>query len=534
MLKRFIEDRSGAIAPMFAIAAIPLIASTGAAIDYSRAYQQRTIIQDALDAAALAANKLVGSGTEAQILAEAQKFYSANTVGRVPDPPAFTMTVDKGSVQLDTSLSVPTYFLGLVGIDDLAFDIMSKTVAGSATYEIALVLDTTGSMSGSKISTLRTAATNLVNTIFTANQTNPKPDPVKFAVVPFAASVNVGTSYANASWMGNGTESWTYNGKTYTNYENFSGPTNRFTLFDQLKNASWGGCVEERRMPNDVTDTAATVGDKSTLFVPMFAPDEPDDRFCKWTTSWRGGTSWSCSSQSYSFPNDYTSDYGGSQGKVEYADRQAAQAGTAKYDGVSLGSSYTGMGKGPNLSCTSEPVLPLTTNQSSVLAKISALDASGNTNILSGFMWGWHMLSPVEPFAEGRAEDTVDNHKILILMTDGSNTYTGQGSSGNFNNSTYAAFSYSANDHLGTTSSSSSTIEGKMDERTLQACANLKANGNYTIYTVAFQVSDKAAKKILADCASDAAKAFDSGSNSELLAAFNSIAEDITTLRIAQ
>src|SRR5690606_42157209 len=50
-IMRFLRNRDGAIAPMFAIAAIPLIAATGAAIDYSRAYDARSSVQDALDAA---------------------------------------------------------------------------------------------------------------------------------------------------------------------------------------------------------------------------------------------------------------------------------------------------------------------------------------------------------------------------------------------------------------------------------------------------------------------------------------------------
>ena len=42
MLQRFIENSAGGVAPMFAIAAIPLIGAIGAAIDYSHAATVRT------------------------------------------------------------------------------------------------------------------------------------------------------------------------------------------------------------------------------------------------------------------------------------------------------------------------------------------------------------------------------------------------------------------------------------------------------------------------------------------------------------
>ena len=38
-------------------------------------------------------------------------------------------------------------------------------------------------------------------------------------------------------------------------------------------------------------------------------------------------------------------------------------------------------------------------------------------------MWGWRVLSPTAPFTEGRAYTANDNKKILVLMTDGENTY---------------------------------------------------------------------------------------------------------------
>ena len=61
------------------------------------------------------------------------------------------------------------------------------------------------------------------------------------------------------------------NGKTYSG-------TNRFELFDKM-NVDWGGCVESRPYPYDVTEAAPTSANPDTLYVPYFAPDEPDDTY---------------------------------------------------------------------------------------------------------------------------------------------------------------------------------------------------------------------------------------------------------------
>lgn len=531
---------------MFSLAAIPLIAATGAAIDYSHAYEQRMVVQDALDAAALAANRLIGLRTEDEIYAEAQAFFEANISGSVLHPVSFTMQIDGGSVRLDTTLETPTAFLGIVGIPDISFDIFSVTTAGAATYEVALVLDNSGSMQGSKISTLRSAATDLVNSLFALSVSNPKPDPVRVGLVPFAASVNVGPGNRTATWMDrNGiAANASVNFQTTTNRGNTTPYTNTFALFDALNNVSWRGCVEARPYPYMVNDTPPSASNPSTLFVPMFAPDEPGNAgstsggFVNSYLSDTGGncvnteSTWttSCNGLNGSARRDCRNNGGRWVTQSINLTNEEAQERTCKYQGISLGSAYRDAGEGPNLHCTANALTPLSTNQSSLISAINAMQANGNTNIEEGVMWGWRVLSSTEPFDEGRAYDEVGNHKIMVVMTDGANTYN---SESNMNRSDYAAFNYITHGVLGTTSSSNGTVVSRMNDRTLEACTNAKAEG-ITIYTVAFQVSDYTARQILQQCASSPSKAFESNDNAELLAAFRLIAQDIWQLRIAE
>ena len=57
LLSRFLRNRDGGVAPMLALAALPLFGFVGAAIDYSRAASVRTAMQAALDATALMLSK---------------------------------------------------------------------------------------------------------------------------------------------------------------------------------------------------------------------------------------------------------------------------------------------------------------------------------------------------------------------------------------------------------------------------------------------------------------------------------------------
>ncbi len=572
------------------------------------------------------------------------------------------------------------------------------------TAEVALALDNSGSMAGSKIDSLKTAASNLVDTLFTAAQNSSEPDPIKIAVVPFAASVNVSSQYANASWMDTtGVGKYhAYEQKCYANGGtlNSSGTCsvnvgtgiNSFTLFSSLKTSSgsavsWGGCVEARPMPYDVSDDAPSSGNPSTVFVPLFAPDEPDN----WTATTSncttanscsfacadGGSSCSSTSGTLLFNgappgsfsyNNYLPDAGdantcantftatiaspavitksnhglvagdqivfsttgalptgltkfsryyvlstgltansfrvstssngtavntsGSQNGTHFianaftcrgantppstttSSDQCARTGTTSNTGntsapvgrgeqkafggrnllnnaasnqTTLNCKYgtptnkatvanitdSGLPGGPNFMCTTAPLLTLSTDKTTIKNAINAMVAKGATSIVEGAMWGWRALSAGEPFTQGRAYNTKNNQKILILMTDGQNTYYPLSQEG-FLKSMYDVFGYVGRGQLGTTSTSSSTWTTTMDQRTLQACNNIKAAG-IVIYTVAFQIpgDEAGALTLLNSCASDKDKYFAPGTNSELLSAFNAIGQDISELRVA-
>ncbi|HSM19661.1 MAG TPA: hypothetical protein VK844_04770 [Hyphomicrobiales bacterium] len=197
------------------------------------------------------------------------------------------------------------------------------------------------------------------------------------------------------------------------------------------------------------------------------------------------------------------------------------------YPGVRVAS---GGAYGPNHNCTTTPITPLTGSKSALTSALNRMDANGMTNIQSGVMWGWRVVSPNPPFTEGVARGDKEWIKVIVLMTDGANTHRGKNSP---NMSMYSAFGFARNGRLGTPTNNTRTLVERMNERTLEACGNAKAD-NIMIYTVAFGISDGATRTLLRDCATKPEMAFTPENGRDLIATFNQIGVELSSLRIAE
>ena len=519
LIAQFSGDERGAVAIIFAIMLAVVLLAGGIAIDYGRAVNERSKMQVAMDAAALAASHKMGL-ENGDVLGEevAAAYFKANA-GSDNALALKNVEVDSnlGQIILNGSRNVVTSLLKAAGFDQVGIAGKTRIMKGNGTAEIALVLDNSGSMAGQPIEDLRAAARDLVGVVLTGSAESER---VSIGVVPFSGAVNVGAINADAAWMDTG-------GLSPVHYENFSSNVTRFQALSQM-NSGWAGCVEARPAPHDTMDSPANVATPATFFVPMFAPDEPDSANA-------GGNSYS---------NNYLSDTGGScpaqpktclsysrrgncrQWSVEPLAPDVAQARTCKYQSAIPD---TSSGRGPNFGCTSQPILPLSTAKSVIVNALDSMVAQGYTNITEGLMWGWRVLSPEAPFSEGRPSDDGNNKKYLILMTDGANTYP---DASNHNKSRYGSFGYGVKGRLGTTYQSSAYVS-QMTEKTLQACANAKAAG-IIVYTVAFRLeNDPATKSLLSQCASGTGKAYAASGGDGLVQAFQSIGRSISQLRIA-
>lgn len=212
--------------------------------------------------------------------------------------------------------------------------------------------------------------------------------------------------------------------------------------------------------------------------------------------------------------------------------------------------SSSNFSRGPNADCTRTPILPLTATPATVISTIDNMQAEGGTNIHMGTVWGMRVLSPTEPFTQGGAYDEAIS-KVMIIMTDGENTAY---QSGAFNGSAYnSAYGFPYNSQntnanstsggnvtrLGPLNATNAQLVTQMNERTAQTCANAKAAG-ITVYTIGLatntvtQSTPAVVQALLTDCASTPDRARFPTASSELKATFESIANDLSALRLAQ
>lgn len=513
--QRFRHDASGNIVVMFGLVMLPMLWLIGAAIDYSRAMSVKSEAQATLDAAVLAGGKRVNIDSNADVEQTVRSFVEENAKDFNLDG---SVTVDEvvidsteGRIHAAATASAPASFMKLLGFEQISFDLAADAVVGNRSFEVALVLDNSGSMAGQRIADLRTAAGSLTDILFGDKPVHPK---MSIGVVPFAGLVNVGTDNADASWMDT-------DGKSSIHKATFVGSKTRFEIYNDM-NVDWLGCVEARPAPYDTDDSEPGEHDKDTLFVPSFAPDEPDGNF-HYLNSYLTDNGGSCHGA------DVTSD---ACSNPSSAACEVRQKKTCKYEGATANISRAhGTRMGPNWLCDSSPITPISNVKSEVESAFSGMQAYGGTNIHEGVAWGWRVLSPSEPFTEGKAYDTRDNAKVIVLMTDGHNdvldtiTHT---------RSAYHAYGFYTDNRLDTGGDNSDeAMEQAINVKTLATCSNAKAAG-IQIYTIAFGVDDEPTIDMLRSCASSPGMAFQSSTGSNLIATFQQIAQQINTLRLAK
>ena len=78
-----------------------------------------------------------------------------------------------------------------------------------------------------------------------------------------------------------------------------------------------------------------------------------------------------------------------------------------------------------------------------VKAAIDAMAPDGTTNVPEGMAWGWRVVSQRRALHRGRPETEKGNDKVVIVLTDGANTYYTPGWLRHAGNkSTYSSYGY--------------------------------------------------------------------------------------------
>ena len=204
LARRLAGDVRGNVAMLFGLSMPVLILMVFGGVDIHRLSTVRVNLQDALDAATLAAARSPYTADadlqRVGLAALKANLKSYPNVTLEEDQTSFTLSGDdvvvaNARVQVKTlvaNIFLPPY--GQLMDDYLPVGSHSEVDRSSRNIEVALVMDVTGSMAGQRIIDLRAAAKDLVDIIVQPVQT---PYYSKMALVPYSMGVNVG-SLANS------------------------------------------------------------------------------------------------------------------------------------------------------------------------------------------------------------------------------------------------------------------------------------------------------------------------------------------------
>lgn len=193
-LSQLLLDQSGNVALISAASLFPILALIGGGLDMSRAYMATTQLQSACDAGTLAGRRAMGkSGVyEANEKAIARRMFDTNFDAATVDADGIvfeTASNDQGQVTGTASARMPTVIMHMFNKDD--FDITASCMAELqvSNTDVMFVLDTTGSMAGTRIAGLREAVKDFhrtMNQAVTSDATR-----VRYGFVPYSMTVNV-------------------------------------------------------------------------------------------------------------------------------------------------------------------------------------------------------------------------------------------------------------------------------------------------------------------------------------------------------
>jgi Flp pilus assembly protein TadG len=224
ILSRLARDTRGNTLILVAAAILPLLAMIGSGIDMGRGYLAQTRLQQACDAAALAGRRaMVGGVLSSTVASEAEKFFNFNYKTGTDGVEGSAAFGSKGfepvigsaansTVTVAASTTLPTTVMKIFGFATLPLSVSCYAKQDFVNTDIALVLDTTGSMlddvngnsanggSTSKIAGLRNAVMALYDQLAPVqSQLEAVGLRLRYSIVPYSSAVNVGAAITSAS-----------------------------------------------------------------------------------------------------------------------------------------------------------------------------------------------------------------------------------------------------------------------------------------------------------------------------------------------
>lgn len=486
----FWRDAGGNFAVITAMLLMPLLVACGILIDGTRWYALDSELQDALDRAVVGASVSTEQDVS-KLKAITAEMFGANMSGKnVSSASIVSFGASSDSISATAQASVDAIFSRILNYEKLEAKVTAKASRVPINgVEIALVLDNTFSMSTkmptgeTRLEALKKASISLVKSATSNKSVN-----VRIAVVPYAANVNVGKKFKNASWISGSDQTSSTICRTRTT----AATCVAWTPAHQ--------CMKQK----DGVFYSTMCSNECTQWVERSVPPYQDCRTKQ--LRWEGCV-WSRISNSY-------------------------------LDDKNPGEAYPAfMQSEPYRQCMSE-LLELTNDVNAVTNAIDGLVYTNGANaeykpetyMPAGLVWGLNALSPTEPLNTARPYDksgkNKDPRKIEVLMTDGDNTMRIYRPTGEH-------VLIAAEGSSKTAKETNPAYVSRTNYDTGRVCDYTKKQG-IEIYTVAFMVTDEDAQKVLASCASDSQHNFSATDSHQLVSAFETIARSLSDVRVLQ
>lgn len=372
MIHKFLKSTRGNMAITTAIGMSTILVAIGAAWDLSATSNKQQSLQDMVDNATLAAAKSK-KRKKSELKVIVDKVLAQHNTENWPLRSQISIKDDVLYVKANTSYK--TLIMGMVGKKKVAVAAdAASPLAIDVPINLALVLDTTGSMAGSNIKDLKSASQSMLDELTGFDSK------LRISVVPFGKYVNVGLKQKRANWL----------------------DISKDGTFEEREH-----CYDEQRTIKEPVCTGT--GTYSTR-------DNYSDGVYTGTSRWENKN---CTAGEYEPTGnricemrriDYT--WHGCVGSRQSPYNEQAPYASRKIPGIM------------NETCGSE-MIPLTSNIKKVERTIKDLTTSGETYLPSGVMWGWRSLQKDQPFTEitkGGKRKLKYASNAMVIMTDGENT----------------------------------------------------------------------------------------------------------------
>ena len=184
----FARDEEGGMTIIAFFIFLLMLTMGGISIDVMRHEMERTQIQATLDSAVLAGAGAPADATKDDIKNIVEDFFAKSGKSDYLNPIGdgdITASVNARRVEASANMSMNTYLMKLMGVRTLNAGGGATAAVRTPKLEIVLVLDVSGSMRGTKLDNLKTAAKEFITTVLGSSD----PGSTVISIVPYSWGV---------------------------------------------------------------------------------------------------------------------------------------------------------------------------------------------------------------------------------------------------------------------------------------------------------------------------------------------------------